>query len=132
MKNAVSLFHWIPRVLCILSILFISIFAFDSFAEGLSIWQQLAAFFIHLIPSFFLLIILLVAWKWEFTGGILFILIGLVLTPFIYHLNYSMNNSIMMSIGIVMMITFPFVVVGVLFIISNKMKKKILPPGESM
>ena len=41
--------------------------------------------------------------------------------------NYNMNHSVGMSIGIIMAITFPFVVVGILFIISHFIKKKNLP-----
>ena len=33
MKSSLRLFHWIPRIICILAILFISLFAADSFAE---------------------------------------------------------------------------------------------------
>ena len=124
MKTSIKLFHWSPRVICILAILFISMFAADSFAPGLTIWQQLGAFFIHLIPSFILVAVLILAWKWEKIGGIIFILIGLGLSPFIFQHNYEMNQSIGMSLGIILMITFPFIIAGILFIVSNFMKKK--------
>ena len=126
MKTSIKLLHWFPRVICILAILFISMFAADSFTPGLTIWQQLGAFLIHLIPSFILVAVLILAWKWEKIGGIIFILIGLGLSPFIFQHNYNMNHSIGMSLGIILMITFPFVIVGVLFIVSNFMKKRDL------
>jgi hypothetical protein len=127
MKTSIRVFHWLPRVICILAILFISMFAADAFAHGLTIWQQLGGFFMHLIPSFILLALLTVAWKWEYIGGIIFTVIGLGLSPFIFMHNYNMNNSVGMSLGIILAITFPFVVVGILFIISHFMKKKNLP-----
>jgi hypothetical protein len=127
MKASIRLFHWSPRIVCILAILFISIFAADSFAPGLTIWQQIGAFFIHLIPSIILLSLLIVAWKWEFIGAIIFMVIGLGLSPFIFMHNYSMNHSVGMSSIIILTITFPFVVVGILFIISHYIKKKNLP-----
>ncbi|MBC8319905.1 MAG: hypothetical protein H8E34_04205 [Bacteroidetes bacterium] len=126
MKKSIKVFHWLPRVICVLAILFISLFAADAFAPGLTIWQQLAAFFIHLIPSFVLLALLIVAWKWEKIGGIIFIVLGLGMSPIIFQHNYNMNNSIGMSIGIILTITFPFVVVGILFIVSHFLKKKNL------
>jgi hypothetical protein len=99
-------------------------FALDAFAPGLTIWQQLGAFIMHLLPSFVLLAFLIVAWKWEYLGGIIFILIGLGLSPFIYNLNHTRNNfSVGASLGVLMMITFPFVVVGILFIVSYIIKK---------
>jgi len=56
--------------------------------------------------------------------------IGLALTPFVYNMNYNMNNSVLMSLGIVLMVTIPFVVVGALFILSYYVKKKNFPSGE--
>ena len=124
MKKTLALFHWLPRVLCITAILFISLFALDAFDPELSLWQQLAAFLIHLIPSFVLGVILLVAWKWEYIGGFIFTVLGLGLSPWVYMMNYQMNHSIGMSLGIVLMIPFPFIVVGILFVLSHFLKKK--------
>jgi len=124
MKSSIALFHWLPRIICILAILFISLFAADAFQPGNTIWQQLSAFFIHLIPSFILLALLLVAWKWEKIGGIIFIVIGLVLSPFVFMLNYDRNNSIGTSLGIILSITIPFIIAGSFFIVSHLMKKK--------
>ena len=127
MKTSIRIFHWLPRILCILAILFISLFAADAFKPGLTIWQQLGDFLMHLIPSFILIALLIVAWKWELIGGIIFIGIGLAFSPFIFMHNYKMNHSVGMSFGIILMITFPFVLVGTLFIISHNKKKKNLP-----
>ena len=126
MKSSIRLFHWLPRILCILAILFVSMFALDSFSPGHTIWQQLGTFFIHLIPTYVLTAILIIAWKWEKIGGIIFIVIGLALSPFVFMLNYNRTNSVWVSLFIIAMITFPFVVVGILFITSYNMKKKSL------
>jgi len=125
MKPSISFIYWMPRILCILTILFVSMFSLDAFAPGLTIWQQLGDFFMHLIPSFVLFAVLIVAWKWELFGGIVFTIVGLGLSPFIFLLNHNRNHfSVGASMGVVMMITFPFVVVGVLFIISHFLRKK--------
>jgi hypothetical protein len=124
MNTTIKLFHWIPRIICILAILFVSVFAADAFGPGRSIQEQLGDFIMHLIPSFILLAILFVAWKWELIGGILFLLIGLGLSPFIYRMNYDMNHSVWMSLGIILAITVPFIIVGILFIMSHYLKKK--------
>ena len=127
MKKSIKIFHWLPRIICILAILFISLFAVDAFKPGLTIWQQLGAFVIHLIPSFVLLAFLIIAWKWEYIGGILFIIIGVAASPWVFTHNYEMNHSVWLSLGIIMVITIPFVIVGVLFIISHFLKKKNFP-----
>jgi hypothetical protein len=124
MKTSIQLFSWIPRIICILAILFISIFAADAFAPGLTIWQQLRDFFLHLIPSFLLLIILVISWRRELTGGILFMVIGLGMSPFIYTMNYNMNHSVWTSLLVILMITIPFVLVGLLFVVSYSLKRK--------
>jgi hypothetical protein len=124
MKKTGILFHWIPRALCILAILFVSIFALDAFDPALSIKQQVLGFLIHMIPSFVLLLFLIIAWNRELTGGIIFTALGLVLSPFVFKHNYNMNHSIGLSLGIILMITIPFVVVGILFLISYSLKKK--------
>jgi hypothetical protein len=128
METSVKVFHWLPRIICILAILFVSLFAADAFAPGLTIWQQLAAFLMHLIPSFILLAFLIVAWKWELIGGIIFTVIGLVMSPLVFMLNYNRNHfSVGQSLGVILMITFPFILVGILFIISHNLKKRKLP-----
>jgi len=127
METSIRVFHWLPRIICILAILFVSLFAADAFTSGLTIWQQLGGFLIQLIPSFILLAFLIVAWKWEFIGGIIFVVIGLVTSPLVFMLNHNRNQlSIGASLKNVLMITFPFIIVGVLFIISNSLKKKNL------
>jgi len=124
MKNLDEWFHWIPRVLCIFAILFISLFALDSFAPGLTFWQQIRDFLIHLIPSYVLIAALLVAWKWEKIGGIILMTIGLGLAPFIFTMNWQRTGSVWIALGIVLLINLPFVLVGLLFIISNHLIKK--------
>jgi hypothetical protein len=124
MKASLKLYYWLPRALCLLAILFISMFAADSFAPGLSYWQQIEAFLIHLIPSFVLLGLLILAWKREFIGGIVFIVLGIGLSPLIFIKNYNMNHSIGMSLAIIAAITLPFIIVGFLFVVNHVLNKK--------
>jgi hypothetical protein len=124
MKPSLKIIHWTPRILCILAILFVSMFALDSFSPGIPLWKQIVGFFMHMIPSFVLTIFLLVAWKWELIGGAIFIILGLGLMPFIYMMNYHMNHSVWMSLEVILLINAPFVVVGILFILSHFLKQK--------
>ncbi len=124
MKSSMKLLHWTPRILCILAIIFLSLFALDAFEEGMPIGKQILGFLIHMIPSFVLIIFLIIAWKWEFIGGIIFMAVGIIFSPIIFNMNYSMNESIWVSIGIIASITFPFIIVGVLFVVNYYQKKK--------
>ena len=76
-------------------------FALDAFAPGQTTWQQFGAFFIHLIPSYILIALLIIAWKWELIGGIVFLIIGLGFTPFIYINNFNMNHTVWKSLIII-------------------------------
>lgn len=123
MKVSGKVIFLLPRILCMLAILFISVFALDALDPELSLWQQIVGFLIHLIPSFILIAILVLAWKREFIGGIIFILLGLGFSPIIYSHNYKMNQSFGLSLLIISLITLPFVIVGILFLISHYQKK---------
>jgi len=85
--------------------------------------EQITAFLIHLIPSFVLIVFLIIAWKRELIGGIIFCAVALIFTPIIFTHNLNMNHSVWMSIGIISSITIPFLIVGILFIISHYYKK---------
>jgi hypothetical protein len=125
MSGIIKVLYWLPRIICILAIIFISIFAADAFEPGKSMGQQLIAFLIHLIPSFVLLLLLLLAWKKELIGGIIFTVIGIVMTPVIFLHNYNVNHFLVAQcIGIVLMITFPFILCGILFFTNYFIKRK--------
>jgi len=124
MKLPKKAFFWAPRILGVIAIAFISMFALDAFQADLTPMEQIRDFLMHLVPTFILLAIFFVAWKWEFVGGIIFITIGLILTPLIYIHNYNMNGSVWMSLGVIVMITFPFILMGILFILDYKINQK--------
>jgi prolipoprotein diacylglyceryltransferase len=124
MKTYTNVLYWTPRISVILAILFISLFALDSFSSERNIWQNIIAFLIHLIPSFILLGLLLIAWKWERTGGILFTIFGLAFGIFIFVINYKRTHSLEISFLLVLELCIPFVLAGILFIVSYYRKKR--------
>lgn len=77
MKKSVKwVVFWLPRILCILFALFISLFALDVFGEGYGFWETIVALLIHLIPTAMVLVALAIAWRWEWIGAILFVALG--------------------------------------------------------
>jgi hypothetical protein len=70
--------YWAPRALSILFILFISMFALDVFGTGRGFWQTLVAFLIHLIPTYILIGTLVVAWRREWVGSVVFTFLGVL------------------------------------------------------
>jgi hypothetical protein len=63
---------WAPRVLSIAYIAFLSMFALGVFGKEHGFWRILLALTMHLIPTFVLIVALLLAWRWEWVGAILY------------------------------------------------------------
>ncbi len=101
-----KLLYWAPHGLGIALALFISIFALDAFGSG-TLLEQIGGFLIHLIPTYLLVLALIIGWRWELAGGVLFLLLaGLYLA--------TMTSRIPLGTGL-MLASFP-TVVGVLFV----------------
>ena len=71
-RSVKRVLFWTPRVMCILFALFLSLFAMDVFGEGYGFWETILALLIHLAPVYLVLIVLIIAWRWEWIGAILF------------------------------------------------------------
>jgi len=67
---------WTPRALGLLFAAFISLFALDVFGAGYGFWETAAAFLIHLVPTAIILAALAAAWRWAWTGAVLFAGLG--------------------------------------------------------
>jgi hypothetical protein len=109
---------WIPRILAVVSILFMTMFSLDAFNGNESFGMKMLSFLMNNIPVLIVLAILIVAWKWEVAGGILFILAFIAGTIF-FH-SFSGNP------GSIIVIT-PFLIIGILFILHGflyPLKKK--------
>lgn len=106
--------QWAPRILTILFAIFISFFAFDVFGQGIGFWRTLLALLMHLIPTFLIIIILILSWKGPWVGGISFILLGIA-----YIIWSSQSGRGASFIYIVLF------VVGILFLASWFLRKNI-------
>lgn len=76
--------YWTPRILSMVFILFLTLFAFDVFEGDASFIKKLGGFIIHLIPNFILILILILSWKREWIGALAFILTGLAYVIFFW------------------------------------------------
>jgi hypothetical protein len=77
-NSSKRLLFWTPRILSILFIAFVSLFALDVFDGKHSFWQTMLAFAIHQIPVFMMIAILILAWRWEWIGAVLYSALGLL------------------------------------------------------
>ena len=77
-RNTKRILFWAPRILCILFAIFLSIFALDVFSAGYDFGETILALLIHLIPTCIVVMALLIAWRWEGVGAILFAALALL------------------------------------------------------
>ncbi len=72
MKKLDKFLLWLPRVITILFILFISLFSLDIFDMQLGFWGTLVGLFMHNIPSFILIIVAILSWRRYLLGAVIF------------------------------------------------------------
>jgi hypothetical protein len=104
----------VPRTLAILFILFISLFALDSFPGEASFLQELVGFLIHLIPSFVMIGLLAISWNRPLVGGWLF---GLLAVLFTVRLN---NYRSLFQFAV---LSLPLIIISVLFFVCGLKKR---------
>jgi len=100
-----KIIYWLPRILAVLFIIFISLFALDVFEQPG--WPL--ALLIHLIPSFVLVALTIFSWKKEKIGGYAFLLVGLLMMLF------TRLESLVVSL--------PVIIIGILFLASEHYSK---------
>ncbi len=99
----------VPRVLAGVYALFIALFALDVWGAGTDFWTTLGAFAIHLIPAAFLIGVLLIAWRSELIGGILYVVLGV---------GYVLATGGEMAPGTYVFISGVLCFLGALFLVS--------------
>jgi hypothetical protein len=112
--------HWIPRILSILFAAFIGLFAMDVFGQGSGIWKTIVALFLHLIPTFLIIIILILSWKRPWIGGISYIALGIV---YIVWSSHSGRGSHIIDFSLFLM--------GILFLLDWFLRKNIKTAQEA-
>lgn len=116
--------YWAPRILAIIFILFLALFSLDVFAGNYGFWEAILALLIHNIPVFILTGLLIISWKHEIVGAVVFILVGilyiaLLLRTILMNLPYQWY---MLSWSV--QVAGPAFLIGILFLIGWFKKKK--------
>lgn len=102
---------WAPRVLTIAFTIFISMFALDVFGPGRGFWQTLVALGMHLMPTYVLIAMLVIAWRREWVGAVVPTALGLL---FLWWNHVTRRNG---TAGI-LIIAGPLFLMAALFLIS--------------
>jgi uncharacterized membrane protein HdeD (DUF308 family) len=117
-KPAGQLLYWAPRALCIVVAIFISMFALDVFGEGKGFWETTLALLMHLIPTYIVLIVLAIAWRWEWVGAAVFIALGVL---------YIVTAWGRFPWGTYALISGPLFLVGILFLLNWLYRGRLRP-----
>ncbi len=112
--KSASIVFWTPRVLCLLFAAFLSMFALDVFDEARGLWPTLAALFMHLIPTWILLALLAISWRWEWVGAITFPAMGIF---------YLVNFWGRFHWSAYALITGPLILLGILFLLGWRQRR---------
>ena len=121
MKN--KWLYWAPRILSILFILFLAMFSLDIFGNGYTFWETLLGLFMHNIPVFILIILLILAWKREWIGAVAFYFGGLLyISLMIYNAIKYPQEWYMLSNSFI--IAGPAFLIGTLFLLNWLKHKK--------
>jgi hypothetical protein len=107
--------YWTPRILCIAFALFLAVFSLDVFGEGRGFWQTLLALAIHNIPSMLIVVILLVSWRREWIGTLLFAAAGL---SYVIWTMQHRNLSAEVKLNWILVIAGPVFVIAALFLVN--------------
>lgn len=110
----------VPRILAGIYALFIALFAVDVWSAGTDFWTTLGAFVIHLIPAAFLIGILLIAWRSELVGGLLYLALGA---------GYVLATGGEMAAGTYVFISGALFFLGALFLVSWGVRR--VPPRQA-
>lgn len=121
--------YWTPRILSILFILFLALFSLDVFdTPNQSAGEIALGLFMHNIPALVLLIVLIISWKFEIVGGIVFILAGVA------YIAVSIYNNLdwYLALSWSLQIAGPAFLIGILFLINwRRIKQHKTQENES-
>jgi hypothetical protein len=117
-RSAQRLLYWTPRVLCMLFAAFISIFAADVFGAGRGFLETAFALVMHLIPTFLIVAILVVSWRREWIGGILFITLGVLYIVWAWNKPFGIWYTFLMMAG-------PPVLTGALLLLNWRYRAEL-------
>jgi len=128
-KQTGKFIYWTPRILSILFILFLAMFSLDVFdSPNQSAGDIALGLLMHNIPALVLLIVLIISWKFEIVGGIVFILAGIA------YIGVSIYNNIEWYLALAwsLQIAGPAFLIGILFLINWRRRKQQKTPENEL
>ncbi len=110
-----KILYWFTRVLAILAILFMLMFSLDAFGGDEPVGKQILGFLLHSIPVLILICALVIAWKHEIFGGLIFILLSAALAVLWHSFTGNPGSLIILA---------PFFLIGLLFMLNGVLSRR--------
>jgi hypothetical protein len=99
--------RWAPRVLGLALSLFLSLFALDAFGPGKPLATAMVEFLIHLAPASVVLVAVMIAWRREWIGAVVFAA---------FAVGYAL--MVINRLDWILVISGPLFFVGLLYLVS--------------
>jgi len=110
--------YWSPRICSIVLVAFMSLFALDVFEEGYSPGEMLLAFLMHMLPMIALAIVLVIAWRREWIGAVIFGLAGVMISVL------TLSRGIQ-GVATILVLGAPLVMIALLYGANARWKHEI-------
>jgi hypothetical protein len=127
-SHAARILRWSPRVLALTFGAFITLFALDAFSESNGFVEMLVGFIIHLLPTFLVLGIVMISWKREWIGAILFTVLAILYVASVWERYQLRWWSSYLLIGGPMLVV--AVLYGVNWILRDQIRGSLERKGE--
>jgi hypothetical protein len=127
-SHAARILRWSPRVLALTFGAFITLFALDAFSESNGFVEMLVGFTIHLLPTFLVLGIVMISWKREWIGAILFTVLAILYVASVWERYQLRWWSSYLLIGGPMLVV--AVLYGVNWILRDQIRGSLERKGE--
>ena len=104
--------RWLPRILSLGFVLFLSLFSLDVFGQYAG-WAIVPALLMHLLPALILLVMIIIAWKHDLFGFFIF---------FIFAIGYIFMVGLDHPWSWYVSISSPSVLIAILYLFSWQQK----------
>ena len=121
-QSARGVLFWAPRILTILFALFLSVFALDVFGETKGFLETLTALVLHLVPTFFVVVLLVFAWRRELIGVIAFAGLAVAYVVVMWGRGFPWVTYVMISGALLL--------ISVLFFLSWRQRLRARTAGQ--
>lgn len=108
-----------PRILAILYALFLGLFALDVFSDTHGLLETVAALALHLLPTFLIILVVVLAWRRDLVGVVVFAGLAVAYVVWMWR-RFPLHTYVVMCT--------PLLLVSFLFLLSWRQRIQVRKP----